>query len=81
LKSGRFEAMGMKPALVGTDAREIRDVEGHPLVEDMITLAQDKGEGSVSYIWRNPVTNAVESKTSFIRRVGESLVGVGYYRE
>lgn len=81
LESGRFEAMGMNPKLVGSDARELRDVEGHAMIQDMIDLAKSQGVGTVDYIWRNPVTNAVEKKRSFIRRAGNSLVGVGYYRE
>jgi cytochrome c len=30
-------------------------------------------------VWRNPATNAVESKHSLIQRVGDVLLGVGYY--
>lgn len=79
LETGRFEAMGMNPTLVGNEVRDMRDVEGHPIVDDMIGLARRSGQGSISYLWRNPVTNAVERKRSFIHRVGRSLVGVGYY--
>lgn len=79
LDSGKFEAHGVNPAWTGTDARDLNDVEGHALVKEMIELARSKGEGAVDYVWRNPVTNAVERKRSFIRRVGNSLLGVGYY--
>lgn len=81
LDSGKFEAHGMNPKWTGTDARELHDVEGHPLIKTMMELARDKGEGSVDYVWRNPVTNAVENKRSFIRRENGSLIGVGFYRE
>ena len=81
IESGKFEAMGMNPKLTGTDAGELRDVEGKPLVQEMMVLAKTVGKGSVDYVWRNPVTNAVEKKRSFIRRVGDSVVGVGYYTE
>lgn len=79
LDSGKFEAHGVNPAWTGTDARELRDVEGHALIQEMIDLARNKGEGAVDYVWRNPVTNSVERKRSFVRRVGNSLLGVGYY--
>lgn len=81
LESGRFEAMGANPAMTGSDARDLTDVEGHPLIQQMIDLAKRRGEGEVDYVWRNPLTNAVEKKHSFIRREGGNLVGVGYYRE
>lgn len=81
LESGKFEAHGINPKWTGTDASDLRDVEGRPLIKEMIGLAKDKGEGTVDYVWRNPVTNAVEKKRSFIRRANGALVGVGYYTE
>ena len=81
LESGKFEAHGMNPKWVGTDASELRDIEGHPLIREMIEQARSKGEGTVDYVWRNPVTNAVEKKRSFIRRTNGSLIGVGFYSE
>ncbi|MBL8405352.1 MAG: cache domain-containing protein [Dechloromonas sp.] len=81
LASGKFEAHGMNPKWTGTDAGDLHDVEGKPLVREMLELARDKGEGSVDYVWRNPVTNAVENKRTFIRRENGSLIGVGFYRE
>jgi cytochrome c len=81
LGSGKFEANGMNPKLTGTDASDLHDVEGHPLVKEMLELAKSKGEGTVDYVWRNPVTNAVEKKRSFIRRENGSLIGVGFYSE
>lgn len=81
LSSGKFEANGMNPRLTGTDASDLHDVEGHALVKDMLELAKSKGEGTVDYVWRNPVTNAVEKKRSFIRRENGSLLGVGFYTE
>lgn len=79
LDSGKFEAHGMNPAWAGTDARDLHDVEGHALIQEMIDVAKTKGAGVVDYVWRNPVTNAVERKRSFIQRVDNSLLGVGYY--
>lgn len=81
LKSGKFEAHGMNPKWTGTDAHELHDVEGHSLVKEMLSLAKSKGEGTVDYVWRNPVTNAVEKKRTFVRRENGSLIGVGFYTE
>lgn len=81
LASGKFEAYGMNPKLTGTNAKDLHDVEGHPLVKEMLELAKTKGEGTVDYVWRNPVTNAVEKKRTFIRKENGSLIGVGFYTE
>ena len=81
LQSGKFEAHGMNPKWTGTDASDLHDVEGKPLVKEMLALAKSKGEGIVDYVWRNPVTNTVEKKRTFIRRENGSLIGVGFYTE
>jgi cytochrome c len=81
LQSGKFEAHGMNPKWAGTNASDLQDVEGKPLVKEMLELAKTKGEGTVDYVWRNPVTNAVEKKRTFIRRENGSLIGVGFYTE
>lgn len=79
IDDGKYRASGASPQLVGTDARELHDAAGKPLIQEMITLAKEKGSGTVDYVWRNPATNAIEAKHSLIQRVGDVLVGVGYY--
>jgi len=81
LDSGRFEAMGMNPSLADTDARGLVDAEGHALVAEMIDKLKNADEASVYFVWRNPVTNRVEKKRSYVRREGGSLIGVGHYLE
>jgi cytochrome c len=61
------------------DVRGMKDAAGNPFFEEMITLAKTSGAGTVHYVWRNPATNAVESKHSLIQRVGDVLLGVGFY--
>jgi len=81
LATGKFEAHGMNPKWTGTNAKDLNDVEGHPLVKEMLELIKTKGEGTVDYVWRNPVTNAVEKKRTFVRKENGSLIGVGFYTE
>lgn len=79
MKSQRFLAHGAMPRLVGSDGRELRDPKGKAIVVDMINIVQRKGAGELDYAWRNPLTGKLESKHSFLQRVGDTLVGVGYY--
>jgi cytochrome c len=79
IEDGRYRASGAAPQLNGMDVRGMKDAAGNPLFEDMISIAKTKGSGSVEYVWRNPATNAVESKHTLIQRVGDVLLGVGYY--
>lgn len=79
LNDGKYLASGASPNLTGVDVRALNDAAGKPLFKDMIALAKSKGSGTVDYVWRNPATNAVESKHTLIQRVGDVLLGVGYY--
>lgn len=79
LDDARFAAMGVNPALVGTDVGAMRDAAGKPIIAEMIALARSNGSGVVDYVWRNPTTNKVENKHSRIERVDNYLIGVGYY--
>lgn len=79
LDDGKYRASGAAPQLNGMDVRGIKDAAGHPLFEEMIAVAKTHGSGMVEYMWRNPATNAVESKHTLVQRVGDVLLGVGFY--
>jgi cytochrome c len=76
---GKYMASGANPKLTGTDAKDLRDAEGKDLVREMINIANSTGAGEVDYMWLNRVDNRVEKKRSMIQRVGDYIVGVGYY--
>ena len=79
IEDGKYRASGASPQLNGMDVRGMKDAAGNSLFEEMIALARKSGSGSVDYVWRNPATNTVESKHTLIQRVGDVLLGVGYY--
>jgi cytochrome c len=79
IEDGKYRASGASPHLNGMDVRGLKDAAGNSLFEDMINLAKTKGSGKVEYVWRNPATNAVETKHTLIQRVGDVLLCVGYY--
>lgn len=76
---GKYEASGGNPKLVGADAIDMTDAEGKPVVHAMIAAVKDAPQGRVDYIWLNRADNRVEHKRSLVRRVGDHIVGVGYY--
>ena len=76
---GVYHASGANPRLVGTNAYDLVDVEGKPLVREMIARAKSSGHGEVTYVWLDRADNKVERKRSLIQRVGDYVVGVGYY--
>lgn len=74
-----FRAHGATPRLVGSDAKTLTDPNGKPIIQEMISIVKSKGQGELDYAWRNPVTSKIEKKHTFVRKVGNYLVGVGYY--
>ena len=79
--NGKYRASGFNPKLTGRDAYDLRDADGKYLVREMIDIAKTTGAGTVNYVWYNPDDQKVERKHSLIRRVGDFIVGVGYYED
>lgn len=70
------------PRNEGKSVLNVRDADGRLVVQDILTLARDKGEGWVSYRWLNPANNRIEYKDSFVVRVSGAaqIVYIGLYR-
>lgn len=68
--------------LNGKDLSELKDADGKKFAKAMTDLAKTKGSGWVDYQWVNPVTSAIEPKSSYVQRVNDTLwLGVGIYRK
>ncbi|HEU4775683.1 MAG TPA: cache domain-containing protein [Telluria sp.] len=79
--NGKNLAHGANPRMVGKDQIEMRDVDGKYIVRSFIELTNAKGKGWVDYKWPNPVTKAIESKSSYVEKVDDVIVGCGIYKE
>lgn len=75
----RMHAHGAMPRLVGRNVAELKDVDGKQIIDQMLAIVSTADSGSLDYKWRNPVTGEIEKKHTFVRRVGDYMVGVGYY--
>jgi cytochrome c len=73
-------AHGLNKALIGKNLLHVKDADGKLFVQAMIDVAKDKGEGWVDYKWPNPTSKKIEDKSSFIKRVGDTIVGCGIYK-
>ena len=79
LSNDRYVAHGTNLRLINTDFRKVKDPEGKPVGEPILTLIGKQDSGEYEYRWRNPVTNKVENKHAYVRKAGNYLVAVGYY--
>lgn len=73
-------AHGANPKLIGKDLHELRDADGTYIVKAFVDTAKNKGKGWVDYKWPNPVSKAIESKSTYIEKNGDVLLGAGIYK-
>lgn len=74
-------AHGANPKLIGKNLLDLRDADGKAIVKNFIEAGNSKaGNGWVDYKWPNPVTKAVEPKTSYVEKVGDVILGSGVYK-
>lgn len=71
---------GNAKKMVGKNLIEFRDADGNYFLRELANVAATKGKGWVDYKFPNPVTNAVESKSSYVERVDDFFVGTGIYK-
>ena len=77
--TGRYRAFGGNPAKVGTRVQDIPGVQGDALLAAIVRQA-DVAPGWAEYDITNPVTHAVQTKMSYVMRLGDVYVGCGVYK-
>ncbi|HKO88103.1 MAG TPA: methyl-accepting chemotaxis protein [Burkholderiales bacterium] len=78
--SGQVLAHGGNPAMLGKQMLDAKDAKGKAFVRERIEIASTKGKGWQDYLFLNPETKEVESKTSYIEKVDDLIVGCGIYK-
>jgi cytochrome c len=77
---GTTVAHGVNKALIGKSLVNLKDADGKPFIQEMIEMGKAGKVGWVDYKWANPQTKKVESKSSYLMKVGDVIVGVGIYK-
>jgi len=77
--SGVLLADGAKPKLIGMSLLDIKDLNGKQFVREEVELAKAKGKGWVDFEWVNPVTKAMEPRSTYFERVDDFIVLSGVY--
>ncbi len=78
---GKCVAHGGNPKMIGKDLSDLKDADGKAFVKERIEIAKTKGSGWQNYKWTNPVTKEIESKTAYIERVDDVIIGCGAYKK
>ncbi len=69
------------PETEGKSAWEVKDIDGKLLVQDMVKMAKEKGEGWIKYKWVYPPTGKIRPKETFVYRIKglDMFSAVGIY--
>jgi cytochrome c len=79
--SGKTLAHGANKKLLDKNLIELKDANGKAFIKEFIEVANSKGKGWVDYKWPHPQTKAIESKSSYVEKLGDgTLIGVGIYK-
>jgi signal transduction histidine kinase len=80
--TGKWLVYPPKPTAEGQSVLNVKDADGKFLVQDIIKVATDTGEGWVNYRWMNPVAKQIQPKVTYVKRVpGQDLIAyVGIYK-
>jgi cytochrome c len=78
---GNTVSHGANIGMIGHTSLELKDADGKLYNKEMIELAQSKGSGWVDYRWVNPMDKKIEQKSSYIEKVGDYVVGAGFYKQ
>ena len=76
---GVYFAHSAAPTLIGTSLRDTRDAAGQPIGNLVMEAVATQQSAPVEYMWLNYETNKVEKKHTFLKSVGNFVLGVGYY--
>ena len=66
--------------IIGKNMLEVPDAGGKLFRKEVVELARTKGSGWVDYKYKNPQTNKIEDKTTFIKKEGDMIIAAGAYK-
>jgi methyl-accepting chemotaxis protein len=77
--TGVYRVFGGQPAKIGTRMQDVAGIDGTALVEQ-IKACIAAGGGWVEYDFRNPATDTLQPKMSYVMRCGGINLGCGVYK-
>jgi cytochrome c len=71
----------INPSLIGQPQMAVQDVDGKYMSKEMADVTKSKGSGWVDYRFKNPKTNEIAPKTSYVERADDLILGCGFYKK
>lgn len=80
-EKGTMVAHGANARIIGKSVIALKDADGKPFIKALLNSAQQKDGGWVEYKWPNPVSNAIELKSTYVEKAGDLTVACGIYKK
>jgi cytochrome c len=77
---GKMLAHGANSKLIGKSLIDVKDADGKMFAKEIVEVAKTKGSGWIDYKWPNPVTKAIELKSTYVEKAGDILISCGIYK-
>jgi len=78
--TGTMVAHPKNQKLVGMNLLNVPDVDGKMFRKEIIELAKKSGSGWVDYKYKNPQSNKIEQKTTYLKKAGDVVICCGAYK-
>jgi cytochrome c len=78
--NGTSIAHPVNPKQIGVNVLEIPDVDGKFFRKEGMEQVKKNGTAWVDYKFKNPQSGKVEQKTTYLKKVGDIVVGCGAYK-
>jgi len=78
--NGVVVAHPINPKLIGKNLIDVPDAAGKTFRKDIAEVAKTKGTGWVDYKYKNPSTNKIEDKSTFLMKAGDVIICCGTYK-
>lgn len=77
-KDGVCVSHGSNPAMIGKNLLALKDADGKELIKEIVAIP---ATGWVNFKWKNPQTQEIMKKKSYIVHKGDFWFGVGAYEK
>jgi cytochrome c len=78
--TGTTLANGSNAKVVGKNMMEQKDQNDKYFIKEFIKLGNTAGKGWVDYRWINPVSQKMETKSTYIEKTEGLIIGSGIYK-
>jgi cytochrome c len=78
--TGTMVAHPINKKLVGMNLLNTPDVDGKLFRKEIIELAKKSGSGWVDYKYKNPQSNKIEQKTTYLKKAEDTVICCGAYK-